>query len=433
MEYKSFSQKRPEFKRSLHIFLIIAAAIAFYFILLRYDAVSSWLHGAGQVLEPIFAGLCFAFLMNPLVEQFEELFNRIKAKRSSDPLTKKQLSTSRGLSIFFTIIIVILAIYLLLKFTLLEIFDSLMKIKDTFPALVDNLNLFATQKLAKANISINLNMLAAKGIEYATNWVKTDLVKNISTWASSIAGIFTKLFKVIFNTVIGLACSIYLMYNRELFMVQCKKIIYANSKPKSAGNLNKFTKESVEILSKSIIGKIIDSVIVGILCYVFCWILDIPYAVLVGFIVGLTNVIPFFGPWIGGAVAGVLILIADPSKVIYFIVLVLLLQQVDMNFLTPKIVGSKVGLPAFWALVSCLIGQGIAGFWGLILGIPVAAIIYQMIQVSLKMKLEAKGLPSDTETYTESSETLALKFDDLEPESAEENNETETKKSKEAK
>ena len=412
VDYKPFSQRHPGFRKGFGMFILIAASITFYFALDRFDSVKAAMHSAGHVFSPIFAGICFAFLLTPIVALLEKLFAKIHAKRISAPMTKKQKGAARGFSILITIILVLLCIWLLLKFTLPDVFDSLNNMMKTFPGLADDFQKAANKKLAAYNVSLNLSQLLSQAINYATNWVKTDLVSNITKYASGIAGFFKQLIAFVINLVVAIACSIYLMYNRETFIGQIKKMTYSNHEARKAAMLTRFTKESVVILQKSIIGKIIDSIIVGLLCYLVTFLCHIPYAVLVSVIVGVTNVVPFFGPWIGAIIAGLIVLIVSPMQAFWLIVIIVCIQQLDMNYLTPKIVGDSVGLPAFWALVSCLIGQGIAGFWGLILGIPVCAIIYQLIAVWDKCKLESRGLPVSTADYMLSSEELAEKYSD---------------------
>ena len=184
-----------------------------------------------------------------------------------------------------------------------------------------------------------------------------------------------------------------------------QKILYALLSQKKNYSY-KFSKNSLEIFTHSIIGKIIDSVILGFICFAGVKILNIPYPVLISVIIGITNVIPFFGPWLGAIPCAILVLLTNPIQVIYFGLFVLALQQFDANFLTPKIVGEYIGLPAFWVLVSCLVGGGFYGIVGLILGPPVFAIFYQLFSSLISYKLKDKELPPETSNYLAGSEVL---------------------------
>lgn len=159
------------------------------------------------------------------------------------------------------------------------------------------------------------------------------------------------------------------------------------------------TLKSNEIFGGFIIGKLIDSAIIGVLCFIGLSILNMPYALLVSVIVGVTNVIPFFGPYIGAIPSAVLIMLADPRKGLYFILFILVLQQIDGNIIGPKILGDSTGLSAFWVVFSILLGGGLFGFVGMILGVPTFAVIYYVINMLINHRLEVKKLPTETECY----------------------------------
>ena len=148
-----------------------------------------------------------------------------------------------------------------------------------------------------------------------------------------------------------------------------------------------------------ITGKLLDSAIIGILCYIFCAIVDMPYALLVSVIIGLTNIIPFFGPFIGAVPSALIILLIDPWKCLIFVVFIIILQQVDGNFIGPKILGNSIGISGFWVMFSIIVGAGLFGFWGMLLGVPVFVVIYTLVDKAMSRKLQRSDLPSETEDY----------------------------------
>ena len=203
----------------------------------------------------------------------------------------------------------------------------------------------------------------------------------------------------VLNFLIGLIVSVYLLFSKEQYSAQCKKMTYAFLKTNHANMLLHLTKKSNEIFGGFIIGKIIDSAIIGVLCFIGLSLIKMPYTLLVSVIVGVTNVIPFFGPYIGAIPSAFLILLSDPKKGLYFIIFILVLQQIDGNVIGPKILGNSTGLSPFWVVFSILIGGGMFGFVGMIMGVPTFAVIYYIISMITSQRLERKNLPLTTVHY----------------------------------
>ncbi|NCC87097.1 MAG: AI-2E family transporter [Clostridia bacterium] len=398
---KNFWDKHPGFSKALCLFCVIAASISLYFIFLRIDIVASVFTRFFDIIEPVFYGITIAFLLNPLVKKLETNLLKMLSKKSKKDITYKQKSIARFFSIFISVIIAIFIIYLITSFLFPEIVQSLDNISETLPTQINSLGIWTYNILADNKIiSLNPDEVISSVTNYITNWLQTDLTQKVETWVGYLTNGLAGVIEIIFNLIIGFACSIYMLYNKEKFFAKCKKTLFAFLKPEQANSAIKISNESLEIFNHSIIGKIFVSIIIGFICFIGVKFLHMPYPVLISFIIGLTNFIPFFGPWIGGFICGVLILLtADPIQAIYFGLFILFLQQFDCNFLTPKIVGNYIGLPAFWVLVACLLGGGFYGIIGLILGVPIFAIIYQLFRDFVSHRLKNKKLPSDTSNY----------------------------------
>ena len=196
----------------------------------------------------------------------------------------------------------------------------------------------------------------------------------------------------ILNFIIGMIVSIYVLFSKEKFMCQAKKLVYAIFRPTKANLILHVGSKSNEIFGGFIIGKIIDSAIIGVLCFIGLSILNIPYTLLVSVIVGVTNVIPFFGPYIGAIPSALLIFLADPVKGVYFVIFIILLQQFDGNILGPKILGNTTNLSSFWVLFAILLFGGVFGIVGMVIGVPVFAFIYQLIREWVLDRLEEQKL-----------------------------------------
>ena len=205
--------------------------------------------------------------------------------------------------------------------------------------------------------------------------------------------------KLLFNTIIGLIVSVYVLMEKEKFIGQSKKIIYAIFKPERGNIIVRTVRKSNQIFGGFITGKILDSVIIGVICYVVLLIMNMPYTVLVSVIVGVTNVIPFFGPYIGAIPSFIIIALANPLQGLYFLIFIIILQQFDGNILGPKILGNSTGLSSFWVVFAILIGGGMFGVPGMILGVPTFAVIYYIVRNIVNYFLRKRSLPDKTDEY----------------------------------
>ena len=190
------------------------------------------------------------------------------------------------------------------------------------------------------------------------------------------------------NFVLAIIISIYMLFDKEKFIKSIKTVLGAMMKESRKNAVVNIFADVNRIFSKFLIGKIIDSLIIGVLCTIGMVIFRLPFAPLVGFIVGVTNVIPYFGPFIGGAIGALIILVVNPVQMLWFLVFVLVLQQFDGNILGPKILGESIGISAFWIIFAIIIGGGLFGIVGMIVGVPVFAFIYAFVRSLVKRKAE---------------------------------------------
>ena len=237
---------------------------------------------------------------------------------------------------------------------------------------------------------------------YVEKLFQTQILPQINTYLSYVASITTGVInavKLLFNFAIGLVIAIYLLTSKETFIGQAKKIVYTLLPPRYGNVVIHTMRISDQMFGGFISGKILDSAIIGVICYVGLIILRVPYSLLVAVIVGVTNVIPFFGPFIGAVPSVILIALADPIKGLYFLIFVLVLQQVDGNIIGPKILGDSTGLSAFWVVFAILVGGGLFGFMGMLLGVPTFAVIYYLLREAAAYILRKRKLPEETRDY----------------------------------
>ena len=205
--------------------------------------------------------------------------------------------------------------------------------------------------------------------------------------------------KGIYNLIIGIIVSVYILSNMEGFKAGAKRLLYSLFRLETAEKLREGIAFTDQTFMGFINGKLLDSAIIGLLCYIVCAILNMPYALLVSVIVGVTNIIPFFGPFIGAIPSAVIILMVSPPKCLIFIIFIIILQQVDGNIIGPKILGNSIGINGFWVMFSIILGAGLFGFWGMLLGVPVFVVIYTAIGSVITKRLKENDLPADGAEY----------------------------------
>ena len=281
-----------------------------------------------------------------------------------------------------------------------ELVKSIRDLIITLPGQLNNVvDWFNHLQASDTAMGILMRNALEEGTTTLQNWLRTDLMPQVNTIMSNLTVGVLNILNEVLNFLIGLIVSVYLLFSKEQYSAQCKKMTYAFLKTNHANMLLHLTKKSNEIFGGFIIGKIIDSAIIGVLCFIGLSLIKMPYTLLVSVIVGVTNVIPFFGPYIGAIPSAFLILLSDPKKGLYFIIFILVLQQIDGNVIGPKILGNSTGLSPFWVVFSILIGGGMFGFVGMIMGVPTFAVIYYIISMITSQRLERKNLPLTTVHY----------------------------------
>lgn len=394
---KGPSKLRQQFSQGMTYFLVIVACVLFYFALLRLDEISGAVTRVIEVLKPVIYGLAIAYLLNPIVKNIDRRLIPVLEKKLEK---KKARKLSRGVGVVAAILFLIALIVALCNMLIPELYKSIRDLIYTLPGqlsdMVEQINHFQSKD---TTTSMLIQNILEQGTESLQTWLKNDLLRQTNTLMSNLTVGVISVVRELANFLIGLIVSIYVLFSKELFAAQCKKIVYALMKTNHANMTLHLAKKSNEIFGGFIIGKIIDSAIIGVLCFIGLTLFNIPYPLLVSVIIGVTNVIPFFGPYIGAIPSALLIILEDPRKGLYFIIFILVLQQLDGNVIGPKILGDSTGLSAFWVVVSILLGGGLFGFVGMIVGVPTFAVFYYIIMMIVNQMLEKKKLPLTTVNY----------------------------------
>ena len=356
----------------------------------RFESFSSSIGVIVSILKPFIYGGVIAYLINPICEKIEDMLVKLTHKEK----------LSNTLSIFLGLIFVIIILYLLVIMVVPSLISSINVLVKNVPE--------QSQQLVNwvhANIKDNQVLLNYIDEFYESmgttvlNFVKNTLAPSLSSVATLATESVSSFITICKNLLIGIIAAIYILMNKDLFKEQAKLVTYSILNEKAA---NIFIEEVIytdKMFSGFISGKIIDSLIIGVICGIFCMIVKMPSALLVSVIVGVTNVIPFFGPYIGAIPCTFLILIQNPTMAVVFVIFIIILQQIDGNIIGPKILGDSTGLSSFWVLFSILLFGGIFGFIGMIIGVPVFAVIYDIIRKLVNYSLRVKGKQDLIEHY----------------------------------
>ena len=383
---------------ALAIFITFCCCILFFFIIYRYNGFTDFWKQLTQILQPVIIGLVVSYLLNPLMRWVDGKMLGILMKRIKNEEKAKNLA--RGLAITASLLFMVGIVVLLLAAIVPSILQSIQGVVTTLPSevksLIEWINDFAKGDSQVADIAERVITEASNFFE---NWMKNTFIPQAEVYIASVTSGVILTVKFFINIVVGLIISVYVMANQEKFAGQAKKIIFAIFKPVRANVIVKTIRKSNEIFGGFISGKILDSAIIGVLAYIVLAIMKMPDTVLVAVIIGVTNIIPFFGPFIGAIPSFIIIVLQNPMQGLYFLIFVIILQQIDGNIIGPKILGNSTGLSSFWVVFAILVFGGLWGFPGMLLGVPIMAVIYYIIQNIVEYILKRRGIPADEIDY----------------------------------
>jgi len=382
-------------------FLVLAAAILFYYFVFHTTKIFDIIKSVFNVSMPIVYGLILAYLLTPICSFFErKLLLPLYKAFHLDTEKLKTRKRIRTLSILLTMFLTLYLLYIFFSIVMKEVVASIQSIILQSSIYVSNLerlmeNILSSNKTIEKMVTDLINTYSGE----LNNWLNDSVLPRINVIIKEVSLSVIGVAKSLWNLIIGLIISIYVLASKETFTGQAKKMAYAMFSEENANGIISDFRYANKTFGSYISGKIIDSIIIGILCFVFMKILDLPYEILVSVIVGITNVIPFFGPFLGGIPSALLILMVNPISGVKFIILILILQQFDGNVLGPKILGDSTGLSSFWVIFSITIFGAYFGILGMAIGVPVFALIYAGIKRKLNNTLKSKGLATDTREY----------------------------------
>ena len=403
---KNFRWDKKYLYWGITAFLVIVASLLFFMFINNLAWLQVALGKFINILSPFVWGLVIAYLLCPLMLIYQKnLFLPIgkliyKKREAGEEKDKKIQGFARGWAVLLSIISLLLLIAAFVLMVAPQLYLSIESIIANSADYANEVISWIDKLLSDyPQVEQAISSVFGNVSNGVFDWLKTTIMPKLSDLISNVTNGVYFIVKGVYNILIGIIVSIYVLYNKETFGAHAKKIIYCIFSVDFSNKIIKAVNFVDSVFIGFLSGKILDSTIIGILCYIVCVILRMPYALLVSVIVGITNIIPFFGPFIGAIPSALIIFMVSPVKCLIFIIFIILLQQLDGNFIGPKILGNSVGINGFWIMFSIILGTGLFGFMGMLLGVPVFVIIYSAIRALIERKLTRSGLPTNTSIY----------------------------------
>ena len=374
----------PKKKRYLYLTLSLFGAISLsvilFFLIYRIRGIGDAIKNVADILAPFVYGGVVAYLLRPLCNKYEWLFSQY--------LPKSMRKMANGLAVGLSLITGILVVYMLIIMIAPQLYHSVLSLWNSLPEKVNDFLIWAREVFGEDEEMLQMFNDAYNALyQELDKWAENTLVPYVTNIVSGVGSSVVKVLLFLYNLLIGLIVSCYLLASRKKFARQSVLIVRSALKPHWADLFLEEVAFVDRVFGGFIDGKLVDSAIIGLLCYIGCLVFKFPNPLLISAIVGITNVIPFFGPFIGGIPSTLLIMIEDPIKGLWFTLFVLALQQLDGNVIGPAILGDRTGLSSFWVLFSILLFGDLWGIVGMVVAVPLFAVFYDTVK-----KLVRRGL-----------------------------------------
>lgn len=377
-------KKQRYFYAMMAGFGAISLSVLFFFFLYRLQGIGNVISQLSTILAPFIYGGIIAYLLRPMCNSLEAFFQL--------RLPKKMRRFANAFAVVFSLLVGVLVVYALITMVVPQLVESIVTLWNALPTKMEQLVNWATETFGKDERVVQF--VEKNYRSYFTDidkWVQANVIPQVSSLVTNVGTSVWQVLKFVYNILIGLIVAVYVLHGRKRFGKQARLIVRSMFSDRWANRIL----EEVEFIDRMfggfIDGKIIDSAIVGVLCYIGCTVLKIPSALLASVIVGVTNVIPFFGPVIGAVPATLLILIDSPIKALWFLIWVIVLQQLDGNVIGPKILGNRTGLSGFWVMFSIILFGGLWGIVGMIICVPLFAVIYDTVRRLVRRGLRRRN------------------------------------------
>lgn len=390
---------RPYLAIGATVFLVFCACALIFFVLYRWSSFTGVIDKIFTALRPIMIGVILAYLMNPVEKKIEGIFvNRYTMAKTKKPAVQQKVGR-----IVASIITILLFIAFLGAFFMLiipAIMDNLQNFIDSFPRRSEAFNRWFSGIVNGDGQHPEVTLWLNQATIAIQNWFNDRVMPNITDYVASVTNGVWSLLVALKDFLIGLIIGVVTFIEKEKLEGIAKKIIFVLWKPKTANGVVEVVHKTHKVFGGFITGKIVDSIIIGILTFIILIIFRVPYAGMLAAIIGITNVIPFFGPLIGAIPCLVILLLVDPIYALWFLIMIIAIQTFDGYVLGPWILGDSTGLTSFWVIFAIIVGGGLFGVPGMLISVPTFGVIYFLIERAFNKKLEKRGLPTETLVYT---------------------------------
>ncbi len=397
-----FTTARSRRSRAWIFAVMVLFAVVVVFIFFRSGEVKSLISTVTSVLSPVIYGISFAYILNPIVVFIERIYSML-AVNVFHAKTTKYKKHANIIGIVLSVALLLWIIWMLLSTLLPQILETIITLINLIPAEFEQIEKWYAQFITPdKEWTLILDTALKSLLDTAEQWFTGDVSQTVTSALNYITSGITTVVRVVIDVVIGICVAIYFLKDKTRIFAHLHKIVYSLFKEKKSAMLVDIGVRAKEIFNGYVYGTLLGSVVVFCTTLIFMMITNMPYALLISTIVCITNIIPFFGPFIGAIPSVFILLLHDPMTALVFAIFTLVIQQVEGHLLTPLIISGTTGVSPFWVTVALLIGGGLFGFSGLLFSVPTFSVIYYLIKITVENKLTAKKLPVDS-TYYESN------------------------------
>ena len=393
-------RKNKYFKLGVMLICVAVIGLAVYFIFDHAGSIASFLSKVVRILMPFVWGFAIAYILSPLCNKFEKLFDKAFPK-------KKKLSAA--FSIILSLLIALVIVALLVILVIPSLAKSIINIAAELPSQISSANTWFHNFLEKYPQAQSVwDAASSKVLEYINSWLSGDLLSTAQNLISGVSTAAASVFRFFKNIFFGILISVYMLASRKKFARQGKLLLNGIFSKKWADIILDEVRYADKMFNGFFVGRIIDSAIIGVICFAFTAICRFESAVLVSVIIGITNIIPVFGPYIGAIPCALLLLLENPIHCLIFIIFIIVLQIVDGNLIGPHILGQTTGVSSFWVLFSIMFFGGLWGLIGMIIGVPLFAVIYDIIRKCIRRGAAKHEKAAEKEEKKEKEKELLL-------------------------
>lgn len=357
-----------------NIFIILSYTALLVLGVIYFESIFQYLGELLNIIQPFIIGFILAFIFNIPMKFFEKkLAIQNKKKR-------------RVVSAILSVLLILLVLLLVVMVVVPQVIENIRTLIDNLPSIFAQAEKWLNYVFEEIRLSPDL---LDKINEFQTRFAQT-FISTLTAWAPNIASGVSHITTSVINIFMGFVMAIYMIFSKDKLIRQVKKFAHALFNDQHYQYISEVVKLTGTTFENFLAGQLTESIIIGVLCYIGCMILDIPYASIAAIVIGFTNIIPYFGPIIGAVISSVLILFVSPVKALIFLVFSTLLQQFESNLIYPHVVGNSVGLSALWVLFAVSVGGGLFGIPGMVFGLPTFSVIYELLRRWTNYRLEVK-------------------------------------------